>query len=124
MNITEKKGDITFYKNEQGKLFQQIQDGEIFPVKDGKMGYKLLQSMGKYSLRYNLNGVYGFSIFKGSTPLEDRFWTIQDAISCLKRFSDMDKNKSLSDKIQYASVRAVESNVSIHVKTKAPDLEI
>lgn len=109
MRITEKKGDITFYENERGKLFQQIQDGDIFPVKDGKMSYKLIQSMGQYSVKYNLNGVHGFSVFKGSTSLEDRFWNVQDAISCLKRFYDMDK-KPLVDQIQSASIRATRSH--------------
>ena len=114
MVITEKKGDITFYENEKGKMFQQIKNGEVFPVKDGKIAYKHIQSMGKYSLKYNTNGVYGFTVFKGTMLLEDRFWFMEEAVSCLKRFNDMDKKVPLTEQIHSASSRTKNLTCSVN----------
>ena len=79
MNLIETKGDIKFFKDEKGKLFQQIQEGEIFKVKDGNIANKTIKKVNGCNIKYNLNGVYGFSVYKGNTNLEDRIWTIAEA---------------------------------------------
>lgn len=34
---------LSFFENENGKLFQQIKDGDVFPVKNGSIGYKQIK---------------------------------------------------------------------------------
>jgi len=79
MILIETKGDVKFFKNEKGKLYQQIGDGELFKVKDGNITYKTIKKVNGYTINYENNGVSGFSIFKGSSNLEDRIWTIAEA---------------------------------------------
>jgi len=79
MKLFEIKGDIKFFKDEKGKLYQQIGDGEVFRVKDGNITYKSIKKVNGYSIKYNNNGVYGFSVFKGRENLEDRIWTLAEA---------------------------------------------
>ena len=79
MKLIETKGDIKFFKDEKGKLYQQIGDGEIFKVKNGNITYKAIKKVNGYNIKYNVNGIYGFSVFKGKQNLEDRIWTLAEA---------------------------------------------
>ena len=79
MKLTETKGDIKFYEDKNGKLYQQIQESEIFKVKDGSITYKTIKQVNGYIIKYENNGCDGFSIFKGKTNLEDRIWTLAEA---------------------------------------------
>lgn len=79
LKVKEVNGDITFYEDEKGKLYQQIQDGEIFKVKDGSITYKTVKSINNHTIKYENNGTCGFSVWKGTTNLEDRIWTLADA---------------------------------------------
>ena len=79
MKLIETNGDIKFYEDEKGKLFQQIQDGDIFKVRNGNIGYKTIKQVNGYTIKYETNGTVGFVIFKDKTPLEDRIWTLKDA---------------------------------------------
>lgn len=81
LNIFETKGDITFYADSKGKLFQQIGCDEPFPVKDGKMQYRLISTKNGCQIKYNTNGVYGFSIFnKRGNLMEDDIWKFSEAV--------------------------------------------
>ena len=79
--LLEQKGDVKFYENEKGILFQQLQggDGDIFKCKDGKIVYRPIKQVNNYAIKYNTNGCYGYTIFRSKTALEDRIWTLQDA---------------------------------------------
>ncbi|MDD4779215.1 MAG: hypothetical protein PHT02_01235 [Tissierellia bacterium] len=79
LKLTETNGDIKFYENEKGNQYQQIQDGEIFKVKDGSISYKAIKQINGCIIKYNTNGIYGFSVFKGGKNLEDRIWTLVEA---------------------------------------------
>lgn len=79
MKVTEIKGDIKFLENEKGKLFQQIKDGEPFRVANGAMRHKPIKKVNGYQIKYNVNGVHGFSIWTGGRNLEDCIWTIAEA---------------------------------------------
>lgn len=79
MKTIETKGDIKFFEDEKGKLYQQIGEGDIFKVVNGSIKYKKIKNMNGYTIKYNTNGVYGFSIWKGNNNLEDRIWTIKEA---------------------------------------------
>lgn len=76
---TERKGDISFYEDETGNQYQQIEDGEIFKVRDGVMRYRTIKQIKGYIIKYNTNGVFGFCIYKGKICLEDRIWTLSEA---------------------------------------------
>jgi hypothetical protein len=84
---TEIKGDITFYKDDKGKLYQKIQDNEIFPVRNGVMAYKLIHRVGGIEIKYNLNGVHGFCVFKRHSNLEDNIWSLNRAIEIAKELN-------------------------------------
>lgn len=79
MNFIEQRGEVIFQADNKGKLFQKIGDGEPFKVKDGKIAYKRIKTVSGLDIKYNTNGVYGFSIWRGKTNLEDNFWTLADA---------------------------------------------
>ncbi len=79
MKITEVKGDVTFYEDDKGNQFQQIKDGEIFKVRDGRIVYRYIKQVNGYKIKYNTNGLYGFCVFRGRANLEDRIWTLDDA---------------------------------------------
>jgi len=79
MTLIETKGDVKFFKDEKGKLYQQIGEGEIFKVKDGNITYKTIKKVNGYTIKYENNGICGFSVFKGKENLEDRIWTIEEA---------------------------------------------
>ena len=79
MKAIETKGDVCFFLNEKNKMFQQIGSGEMLPVKDGKITYKPIKKVGLVEIKYQLNGMNGFSLFKGRTLLEDNIWSLERA---------------------------------------------
>lgn len=79
MKVIDTKGEVKFFVTETCELYQQIGDGEIFKVKDGKISYRPIKQVNGYNIKYNTNGVYGYVIFRGKTALEDRIWTLADA---------------------------------------------
>lgn len=84
MKEIERKEDVTFYE-ENGKLYQRIKNGEIFPVKNGKIGYKKIKKIKNYIIKYNTNGIYGFSIWKNNVNLEDRYWSLSKVEKFIER---------------------------------------
>lgn len=91
LELIETKGDVRFFKDEKGKQFQKLAHGEPYKVRDGKMTYKHLNSIGKYDIKYNNNGVHGFSVWKGKKCLEDNMWVYADADRMARTFRDGDK---------------------------------
>ncbi|MGU8835832.1 hypothetical protein ACSW8S_16015 (plasmid) [Clostridium perfringens] len=81
--LIERKGNVKFYRKGR-KFYQNIGDGEIIPLKDGDIRYKKIKTVNGYTIKYNLNGVYGFSLWKGTRNLEDRFWSIEEAEKAAK----------------------------------------
>lgn len=80
LHFIELKGDITFYSDVKGNLFQQLGCDEPFKVKDGKMAYKQIAFKNGCAIKYNTNGVYGFCVFNGrGTLMEDDIWKFSDA---------------------------------------------
>jgi|AAFX01.1.fsa_nt_gi hypothetical protein len=78
--VIEKKGDIIFCEDDKGKLHQRIMMRPIFPVTNGKMQYKHIQSIGNVDIKYNTNGVHGFTIFVGNSAVEDNIWELSKAV--------------------------------------------
>lgn len=116
MKITETYGDVIFYENEKGKLFQSIDGGDnIFPVKNGKVGYKHIKKVGEVSIKYDLCGCYGFSIFsKTGICLEDRIWTMKEAEETAwlcnpNKTLESSKKVSLDSKISEAREKKVQN---------------
>lgn len=81
----EKKGDVIFYENEKGVLYQQLGNSEPYKVRDGSITYKPITKVNGYDIKYNNNGVYGFAIFKGPVCLEDRFWVYDDVLKAAQQ---------------------------------------
>ncbi len=79
LNFIELKGDVTFYSNANGSLFQQLGADKIFKVKDGKITYRIINIKFGFIIKYQNNGTNGFSIFKGKRLLEDNIWTYAEA---------------------------------------------
>lgn len=81
LTLIEKKGDVSFFKDLNGKMFQKINETDKpFKVKNGAMSYKALKTINGYRIKYNTNGVHGFAIVsKAGTILEDNIWTMKDA---------------------------------------------
>lgn len=75
----ETKGIVSFYKDKKGNLFQKLGCLKPFKVKDGKMTYKQIMNVRGLNIKYNNNGIQGFSIWKGKTNLEDNIWTTDEA---------------------------------------------
>lgn len=78
--LVEKKGDVEFYEDMKGNLYQKLGSDDIVKVKDGKMAYSIISKVNGYTIKYNKNGVYGFSIWKGSRCLEDNFWLYDEVL--------------------------------------------
>ncbi len=84
LKIVEVKGDVTFYEDAGGKLYQTIRTNERsapIPVKDGKVEYMFVQAVNKHVIKYELNGTCGYSVWKSGKVLDDRFWSFEDAKS-------------------------------------------
>lgn len=79
MKLIETKGEVKFLETDTGVLYQQIGEGEIFKVKNGKISYRPIKQVNGYGIKYNTNGCYGYVIFRGKTALEDRIWTLAEA---------------------------------------------
>lgn len=73
-------GDVTFYQNEAGEIFQQILDQTPHPLAIEDETYCDIQSDDLYVIRYDLSGSTGFSVWsKDEMFYEDEFWTIKAA---------------------------------------------
>jgi hypothetical protein len=78
----EQKGDVVFSK--RGAFsYQKILNDAPIKVLDGKIKYKTIRKYKGYTIKYNLNGVYGFSVWKNNTCLEDGFWKIKEVKECI-----------------------------------------
>lgn len=54
--------------------------------KDGKMQYRRLKQVNNYIIKVNINGVSGFSLFRGSVCLEDNIWSFSEIVEIAKRY--------------------------------------
>ncbi|HEY4755802.1 MAG TPA: hypothetical protein VIH28_07105 [Ignavibacteriaceae bacterium] len=79
LNFIEKKGDVTFLADAKGRLFQQIGSNEPFKVKEGKISYRHISTKNGIEIKYNTNGVWGFTLFKREKAMEDNIWTLAEA---------------------------------------------
>lgn len=76
-----RKGDVIFYAHRQtGKLYQSLGGAEPFSVRDGSITYKTLTRVGKYHVKYNNNGVYGYAVADGLVILEGNIWSYAQAV--------------------------------------------
>lgn len=87
LKLIETKGQVKFYEDNNGEQYQELLDfDEILKVVDGDIEYKTVISskLTPVVVKYNLNGVYGYSIWKDDICLEDRFWSIQETYKAIK----------------------------------------
>ena len=78
--LTKTIGDVRFYQNEEGEVFQQILNQEPQSLAIEEDTYCEVQSDESYIIRYDLSGVNGFSIWsKDETFHEDSIWSLKEA---------------------------------------------
>lgn len=75
----EQKGDVTFYEDSKGVMYQQIGTDAPFKVRNGKVVYKPICTVKGLKIKYNTNGVYGFAIFTDVCCVEDCIWSLKEA---------------------------------------------
>ena len=76
----EQKGDVRFYEDiDTGMQYQYVSIIGLTPIVDGEIKYETIKTFGDISIRYNLNGCYGYSIWSGNRCLEDNYWNIEQA---------------------------------------------
>lgn len=57
---------------------------EFIPLRNGKIAHQSIKSFHGYSIKFNTNGTYGFSIWRGKDNLEDRLWSIKQCEEIIK----------------------------------------
>lgn len=62
-----------------------IELDEYIPLKNGVIQYKMITSYKGYKIKFEKNGTCGFVIFKGSTPQEDRLWSIKQCKDAIEQ---------------------------------------
>ncbi len=72
-------GDVKFYEDEAGNLYQTINGGDPFKVVEGRMKYILVKHIGRYNIKYNTNGLHGYSVWQGKTCWGDNWWAYEYA---------------------------------------------
>ena len=78
LELIEEKGDISFYEDKRTKKqYQKVPCMGLVPVVDGDMQYQIVESFSNISIRYNLNGVHGYSIWGNEICYEDNFWSVE-----------------------------------------------
>lgn len=92
LEMIDRKGDVTFWKDEKGVQFQKLAHGEPFKVRNGKMTYKRLATHGRYIIKYNNNGTNGFSVWKGTVILLES-WKYAMVDSYARGLNDSDRIK-------------------------------
>jgi len=57
---------------------------EFIPLRNEKIAYRTIKSFHGYTIKFNTNGIYGFSIWRGNNDLEDRLWSIKQCEEIIK----------------------------------------
>lgn len=76
LNFIQTKGEVSFFSDEKGNIYQKIDVGTPF-----KTGAELLYMGAKngHTIKYNTDGVSGYSIFKDDELVKDKIWTLREA---------------------------------------------
>lgn len=73
------KGEVVNLKH--GSYLLETDD--FVPLRNGKIAYMHMESYKGHTIKFNLNGVYGFSVWKGTSNLEDNLWSIDACKKCI-----------------------------------------
>ncbi|MGB0989279.1 MAG: hypothetical protein ACPGUI_00465 [Halarcobacter sp.] len=82
-NFIEKKGQILLFKD----CLYSIELNEFFPRATGAIKTKSIKTYMSHRIKLNLNGVYGFSIYRGS-KIKDSLWSIKECESEIENTTD------------------------------------
>jgi len=52
---------------------------KFIPLKNGKPSFSKTKTPKGYQIKFYNNGLYGYTIFRGKTALEDRIWSLKRA---------------------------------------------
>lgn len=93
----EKQGEVSFYEDKNEVQYQNVPGIGLIPVLDGKMEYQLIEEFNNIQIKYNLNGVDGYSIWLEDTCYEDNFWSLNDIREAIEEmFISSQKEKAIS----------------------------
>jgi hypothetical protein len=76
LQVTEIKGDVTFYEDSKRNKYYQIYGQEIYRILNGNMQYTKFEIDGLYVIKFNNNCIDGFSIWKDNQLLDKGFWEL------------------------------------------------
>ena len=89
MSFIERKGDVDFYKEGETMFYQidRLNPGKKFKVYNGNMRYKKIKQVNNYLIKFNTNGIHGFSIcsLDSKAIFEDNIWALDEAIKIAKK---------------------------------------
>lgn len=76
LNYIDRKGEVSFFADEQGNFWQDRGDGNPFPVET-----KLIRigSKGIYTIYFNADGVGGYTVYEEKRFVMDEMWTLHEA---------------------------------------------
>lgn len=111
----EQKGDIKFYEDTNTQReYQQLPITGLIPVIDGEMRYQIIKTYGDISIRYNLNGCYGYSIWSGEKCLEDNFWVLDAVDNAVEElFLNVQKEKTIKIMVENVENKLEYENLSL-----------
>lgn len=81
LKIIEIKGEVVFSEDANGVKYQQLGGNDPYKVKCGSTDYSDFTKIGRYDIKYNDNGLYGFALFDGDKCLEAGYWIYQTILS-------------------------------------------
>jgi len=61
-----------------------LERGIFVPLKDGKMKYKKILNTSSFTIKYNINGTDGFSIWKNNKCYENNIWSLSECYTTIE----------------------------------------
>jgi len=86
-DFLEERGDATFYCDAKGNLFYKLGSEDLKKVKNENITYRHISTVKGVKIKFENNGVHGFSLFRRGILMEDNIWTMVDAERIAKEIS-------------------------------------
>jgi len=68
-----------------------LEHSEFYKLTDGSIKNKLIRKFKGRDIKFNTNGVYGFSVWKNNVCLEDRMWSIDECEDYIEQSVKIEK---------------------------------
>lgn len=78
LTLIEEKEDVRFFEDKKGHRYYSLQEGPIEPVVKGATQYQEIDQLNGFSIKYELNGYEGFSVWDSwNRMVRDQFWSLK-----------------------------------------------